>query len=198
MNAVSKVKRQQPTDASLELSGEGLELINILVDGKSWTDYELTETGLTIHQLPDEFQLSIENVINPSANTALEGLYKSGGAFCTQCEAEGFRCITYFLDRPDVLATYTTTIIADKENYPYLLSNGNKIKQGDLEDGKHWVTWVDPHPKPSYLFALVAGDFDVLRDQYTTQSGRNVVLEIFVDKGNLDRAPHAMTSLKMQ
>lgn len=196
VNAVSKVKRQQPTDASLELSGEGLELINILVDGKSWTDYELTETGLTIHQLPDEFQLSIENVINPSANTALEGLYKSGGAFCTQCEAEGFRCITYFLDRPDVLATYTTTIIADKENYPYLLSNGNKIKQGDLEDGKHWVTWVDPHPKPSYLFALVAGDFDVLRDQYTTQSGRNVVLEIFVDKGNLDRAPHAMTSLK--
>ncbi|MGB2078667.1 MAG: aminopeptidase N, partial [Vibrio sp.] len=194
VTAVSEVKRQRADD-DLVLDGEGLDLLSVLVDGKPWQDYQQTKTQLTISNLPERFQLSIENTINPSANTALEGLYKSGGAFCTQCEAEGFRRITYFLDRPDVLATYTTTIIADKGQYPYLLSNGNKIKQGDLDDGKHWVTWSDPHPKPAYLFALVAGDFDVLRDNFITKSGRDVALEIFVDKGNLDRAPHAMTSL---
>lgn len=195
VTAISQVRRQTQGD-TLILDGEGLELLSLMVDDKKWTDYEQTDTQLILKKLPDNFKLSIENSINPSANTALEGLYKSGGAFCTQCEAEGFRRITYFLDRPDVLAKYTVTLIASQNDYPYLLSNGNKVKEGALEDGKHWVTWADPHPKPSYLFALVAGDFDVLRDHFVTKSGRDVALEIFVDKGNLDRAPHAMTSLK--
>ena len=132
----------------------------------------------------------------PAANTALEGLYQSGDALCTQCEAEGFRHITYYLDRPDVLARFTTKIIADKIKYPFLLSNGNRVAQGELENGRHWVQWQDPFPKPCYLFALVAGDFDVLRDTFTTRSGREVALELYVDRGNLDRAPWAMTSLK--
>ncbi|MCE1915043.1 aminopeptidase N, partial [Enterobacter hormaechei] len=110
-------------------------------------------------------------------NTALEGLYVSGDALCTQCEAEGFRHITYYLDRPDVLARFTTRITADKAKYPYLLSNGNRVEQGETDDGRHWVKWQDPFPKPCYLFALVAGDFDVLRDTFTTRSGREVALE---------------------
>ncbi|MBN7827941.1 aminopeptidase N, partial [Bowmanella dokdonensis] len=117
-------------------------------------------------------------------NTSLEGLYKSGSAFCTQCEAEGFRKITYFMDRPDVMAKYQVKITADRQTYPYLLSNGNKIGQGELPDGKHWVLWEDPFFKPCYLFALVAGDFDLLEDSFTTASGRQVALELFVDKGN--------------
>ncbi|MDX1270080.1 MAG: M1 family aminopeptidase, partial [Oceanisphaera sp.] len=133
---------------------------------------------------------------NPTGNTALEGLYKSGSAFCTQCEAHGLRRITYYLDRPDVLARFSTRITADASACPYLLSNGNRTGQGVLDDGRHWVQWQDPFPKPAYLFALVAGDFDVLRDSYTTLSGRKVALEIFVDKGNLHRAGHAMDSLK--
>lgn len=138
----------------------------------------------------------IETEINPEANSSLEGLYLSDGAYCTQCEAEGFRRITYYLDRPDVLAKFTTKITADKASFPFLLSNGNKIGEGELENGRHWVQWEDPYAKPSYLFALVAGDFDLLEDTFTTKSGREVALQIFVDKGNLNRAPHAMTSLK--
>jgi aminopeptidase N len=137
------------------------------------------------------------NEISPAANTALEGLYQSGEALCTQCEAEGFRHITWYLDRPDVLARFTTKIIADKAKYPFLLSNGNRVAQGELENGRHWVQWQDPFPKPCYLFALVAGDFDVLRDTFKTRSGREVALELFVDRGNLDRAPWAMTSLQL-
>ncbi|HEB0975897.1 TPA: aminopeptidase N, partial [Yersinia enterocolitica] len=136
------------------------------------------------------------NDIHPATNSALEGLYLSGEALCTQCEAEGFRHITYYLDRPDVLARFTTRIVADKALYPYLLSNGNRVGQGVLDDGRHWVKWEDPFPKPCYLFALVAGDFDVLRDKFITRSGREVALELFVDRGNLDRADWAMTSLK--
>lgn len=194
VTAVSQVQQKNESNQLL-LDGEGLELKSLKVNGVEWHDFQLLETGLLISSLPQQFELEIITQINPEANTALEGLYKSGGAFCTQCEAEGFRRITYYLDRPDVLAKYTTTVIADKLQYPYLLSNGNRIDQGDLSEGRHWVKWQDPHPKPAYLFALVAGDFDVLRDQYKTKSGRDVALEIFVDKGNLDRAGHAMTSL---
>ncbi|MBE3856596.1 aminopeptidase N [Vibrio parahaemolyticus] len=194
VTALSKVV-QKGESTTLELDGEGLELRSVKVDGEDWAHHEVKEASLVLSDLPAEFELEIITKIAPEANTALEGLYKSGGAFCTQCEAEGFRRITYYLDRPDVLAKYTTKVIADKATYPYLLSNGNRIAQGEAENGRHWVQWQDPHPKPAYLFALVAGDFDVLRDKYTTMSGRNVDLEIFVDKGNLDRAGHAMTSL---
>ncbi|MGR5409711.1 aminopeptidase N [Vibrio sp. PNB22_8_1] len=194
VSAVSKVV-QKGESTTLVLDGEGLELRSVQVNGEDWSHHEVKETSLVLTDLPAEFELAIITKIDPEANTALEGLYKSGGAFCTQCEAEGFRRITYSLDRPDVLAKYTTKVIADKGVYPYLLSNGNRIAEGDAENGRHWVQWQDPHPKPAYLFALVAGDFDVLRDKYTTTSGRKVDLEIFVDKGNLDRAGHAMTSL---
>ncbi len=194
VTALSKVV-QKGESTTLELDGEGLELRSVKVNGEDWAHHEVKEASLVLSDLPAEFELEIITKIDPEANTALEGLYKSGGAFCTQCEAEGFRRITYYLDRPDVLAKYTTNVIADKATYPYLLSNGNRIAQGEAENGRHWVQWQDPHPKPAYLFALVAGDFDVLRDKYTTMSGRNVDLEIFVDKGNLDRAGHAMTSL---
>ncbi|CAM2944835.1 aminopeptidase N [Vibrio rarus] len=180
----------------LQLVGDQLLLKDLLVDGKSWSDYTVTEEGLSIANLPQSFELTITTQINPTENTALEGLYLSDGAFCTQCEAEGFRRITYFLDRPDVLAKYTTTIEADKDAFPFLLSNGNKIAQGNCGNGRHWVKWQDPHPKPCYLFALVAGDFDQLTDTFTTRSGRDVALEIFVDKGNKQRAQHAMLSLK--
>ncbi|PMP05362.1 aminopeptidase N [Vibrio breoganii] len=180
----------------LSLVGEQLNLKALHINGVDWSDYELNDEGLVISNLPAQFDMAITTELDPSANTALEGLYLSDGAFCTQCEAEGFRRITYFLDRPDVLAKYTTTVEADKADFPFLLSNGNKIAEGELENGRHWVKWQDPHPKPSYLFALVAGDFDQLVDSFTTRSGRKVALEIFVDKGNLNRAHHAMLSLK--
>ncbi|WP_373959460.1 aminopeptidase N [Vibrio gigantis] len=194
VTAVSSVK-QEKDSSTLVLDGEGLKLVSVLVEGNEWTKFEQSETQLTLTDLPKEFTLTIVTEVNPEGNSALEGLYKSGGAFCTQCEAEGFRRITYYMDRPDVLAKFTTTVIADKAENPFLLSNGNRVAEGEAENGRHWVKWQDPHPKPAYLFALVAGDFDVLRDAYTTQSGRKVDLEIFVDKGNLDRANHAMVSL---
>ncbi|PSW14816.1 aminopeptidase N [Photobacterium sanctipauli] len=193
--AVNKVQRLSTEGAPLVLDGDSLKLVRVEVDGQSWTDFSEGESSLTINNLPEQCELLIETEINPEANTLLEGLYKSGGAYCTQCEAEGFRRITFYLDRPDVLARFTTKVIADKTQYPFLLSNGNRVDAGELENGRHWVQWQDPFPKPSYLFALVAGDFDVLRDKYTTVSGREVELEIFVDKGNLDRADYAMTSL---
>ncbi|PSV11262.1 aminopeptidase N [Photobacterium leiognathi] len=197
VTAQSKVVRMgDNADAKLVLDGDELELVSVTVNGEAWSAYAKEDGHLVLSDLPAEFDLTIVTMINPEANTALEGLYKSGGGFCTQCEAEGFCRITYYLDRPDVLARFTTKIIADKAAFPFLLSNGNRIAEGDLDNGRHWVQWQDPFPKPSYLFALVAGDFDVLRDNYTTMSGRNVELEIFVDKGNLDRADYAMTSLK--
>ncbi|WP_058959673.1 aminopeptidase N [Type-E symbiont of Plautia stali] len=196
VTAVSQVKRLGAADAELRLDGEDLTLVSLAVDGHPWSHYREEEGALVISQLPDNFTLTIINDIHPDTNTALEGLYKSGDALCTQCEAEGFRHITWYLDRPDVLARFTTTIIADAAKFPFLLSNGNKLESGCHEDGRHWVKWQDPFPKPCYLFALVAGDFDVLRDSFTTRSGRDVALEIFVDRGNLDRADWAMTSLK--
>lgn len=189
------INRTDESNADLELDGVDLTLISLMVDDKAYDDYTLEDEKLIIHNLPESFILKIENHIDPQTNTSLEGLYLSGGAYCTQCEAEGFRKITYYLDRPDVLASFDVTIIADKK-YTHLLSNGNQIESGNLDDGRHFVKWQDPFKKPSYLFALVAGDFDVLRDHYTTQSGRKVELALFVDKGNLSKTPHAMTSLK--
>ena len=172
---------------------------SIKLNGTSFTQYQQDPESLTLNleQIDaNQFELEITTILNPAANTSLQGLYQSGEAFCTQCEAEGFRQITYMLDRPDVLARYTTKITADKAKYPFLLSNGNRINSGDLNDGRHWVEWKDPFPKPSYLFALVAGDFDVLKDQFITKSGREVALELYVNRGNLDRADWAMQSLK--
>lgn len=194
--AKSRVSQRVAGADSMVLDGEGLILKRIEINGESWSHYEESKEGLLLSKLPATFELLIETEIDPSANTSLEGLYLSDGAYCTQCEAEGFRRITYYLDRPDVLATFTTKITADKSAFPFLLSNGNKIRQGELENGRHWVQWEDPFAKPSYLFALVAGDFDLLEDTFITRSGRKVALEIFVDKGNLDRASHAMASLK--
>ena len=182
----------------LVMDGEQLNLLSININGRALpeSEYTISDDNIEITVPTGSFELLIQTQISPVDNTALEGLYKSGDAYCTQCEAEGFRRITYYLDRPDVLAVFTTKIIADKADFPYLLSNGNKIDAGDLADNQHFVTWYDPHPKPCYLFALVAGDFDLLSDQYTTCSGKNVALEIFVDKGNKHKAIHAMESLK--
>jgi aminopeptidase N len=194
ISATSKVQQlKQSTDLLLE--GEGMTLVSLKINNVDHKDYTLSDTQLIIHNVSGDFTLTIVTEVNPQENTALEGLYKSGDGFCTQCEAEGFRRITYYMDRPDVLARFTTKVIADKESYPHLLSNGNRISHGDLEGGKHFVHWQDPFPKPAYLFALVAGYFDVLTDMYKTKSGRDVALEIYVDQGNLDRTPHAMTSL---
>ncbi|MFA5985397.1 MAG: aminopeptidase N [Methylococcaceae bacterium] len=187
-------------NTSLVLLGENLQLQRVLLNDStlSPTQYQQTPEHLTIHSVPqqEQFLLTIENQINPLANTALEGLYLSNGMFCTQCEAEGFRKITYFLDRPDVMARFTTTIVADKVRYPVLLSNGNKAGQGDLDNNQHWVRWEDPFDKPCYLFALVAGQLDCLEDSFTTQSGREISLQIFVESHDLDKCGHAMQSLK--
>ncbi|MEY8710814.1 aminopeptidase N [Mangrovibacter phragmitis] len=196
VTAVSQVQRQGEEGAVLRLDGEDLTLVSLDIDGQPWPDYQLESGALVVSNLPARFTLTIVNDIHPAQNTALEGLYQSGEALCTQCEAEGFRHITWYLDRPDVLARFSTKIIADKQSYPFLLSNGNRMGQGELEGGRHWVQWQDPFPKPCYLFALVAGDFDVLRDTFKTRSGRDVALELYVDRGNLDRADWAMESLK--
>jgi len=192
------VKRENKNAKQLVLDGEQLKLISLQINQQALPGsyYQTTTTQLLIDINVDEFILTIVTEIDPLNNTSLEGLFKSGGAFCTQCEAEGFRRITYYLDRPDVMSIYSTKVIADKSLYPYLLSNGNKTEQGDLPEGKHFTCWQDPHPKPCYLFALVAGDFDLLSDTFTTTDKREVVLEIFVDKGNLYKAHHAMSSLK--
>lgn len=196
VTAQSQVVRLNRNASTLELDSDQLTLKSIKIDGHDWAYYQINDTKLVINNVPEQFTLMIINEIYPKDNTSLDGLYVSGDAMCTQCEAEGFRRITYYLDRPDVSAQFTTKIIADKKNYPYLLSNGNKIEQGDLNDDQHYAIWYDPFPKPSYLFALVAGDFDKLSDEFVTRSNRKVQLEIFVDKGNLDRTSWAMQSLK--
>ena len=180
----------------LILNGEKLELISVKADGEEVLDYDLTEDQLTLMPKVKNFTLEIETRIEPQNNKALEGLYQSGDIFCTQNEPEGFRKITYFLDRSDVMSVYTTRVEAEKAKYPVLLSNGNKTEEGDLENGRHYVVWNDPFKKPSYLFALVAGDLAMVEDRYTTVSGREVKLEIFVDHGNEDRSQHALDSLK--
>ncbi|QYJ87685.1 aminopeptidase N [Shewanella mesophila] len=195
VTATSKVRRLNESASTLVLDGDDLNLESLTVNGEAY-QYDIKAGQLILNELDEEFELCIVTLLDPEANLALEGLYMSDGAYCTQCEAEGFRRITYFLDRPDVLATYDVRVEADKAAFPYLLSNGNKIDAGELENGRHFVCWQDPFPKPAYLFALVAGDFDLLSDSFTTKSGRDVALQVFVDKGNLHKADHAMASLK--
>ncbi|MCU7844074.1 MAG: aminopeptidase N [Candidatus Thiodiazotropha sp. (ex Monitilora ramsayi)] len=182
----------------LKLDGEGLKLIELKLDNTplSADDYRYDASRLTIESVPERFTLTSRVEIRPQDNTALEGLYRSGSLYCTQCEAEGFRRITFFPDRPDVMSAFTTTITADKQRYPVLLSNGNCTEETDLSDGRHRVTWQDPFPKPCYLFALVAGDLRYQQDSYTTQSGREVDLRIYVEPENIDKCDHAMRSLK--
>lgn len=182
----------------LVLDGQGLKTLAVAIDGRPLDagEYVITDENLTIASPPDAFTLETEVVIHPEANTALDGLYKSGGTFCSQCEAEGFRSITWFLDRPDVMATYRTAITGERARYPVLLSNGNLVESEDLGDGRHRAVWQDPWPKPSYLFALVAGDLGLYEDSYVTGSGREVTCRIYVERGNEDRCAWAMESLK--
>lgn len=191
-------RKTENTSAPLVLNGERLKFISAKVNGISLSEgeYRVDEKVLTLPNVPDHFTLTIVNEISPIENTALEGLYKSKDIFCTQNESEGFRKITYFLDRPDVMATYTTKIVADQAKYPILLSNGNPIDQGKLENGKHFVTYSDPFKKPSYLFALVAGDLDLIEDTFTRKSGKPVELKIFCEKGLKDKCTFAMQCLK--
>ncbi len=184
--------------APLRLDGEALTLLAVRLDGHALpgSRHTVHDGGLVIHDAPDAFTLETEVRIAPEANTALSGLYTSGGNYYTQCEAEGFRRITYFPDRPDVMARFTATIVADKARTPVLLSNGNPDGTGELPNGRHWSKWTDPHPKPAYLFALVAGDLVAVRDRFTTRSGRNVALAIWVRAGDEDKCEHAMRSLK--
>ncbi|HRD70733.1 MAG TPA: aminopeptidase N [Legionella sp.] len=194
-NTMHLIRQHQ---GALQLNGEALELVRISINDieLETTAYKIDSMGLTIENCPDDLILSIVTRINPQENTELSGLYRSNHLFCTQCEAEGFRRITYFLDRPDVLATYTTRVSADKKYYPVLLSNGNLIDSGSSPDGRHWVVWQDPFKKPSYLFALVAGDLACVSDAFITASGRTVALKIYVEPGNEDKCTHAMESLK--
>ena len=182
----------------LILTGHRLMLSAVSLNGTLLTGAQYSYDGesLTIPQLPASFQLEVVTSLRPQDNTFLEGLYRSSGMFCTQCEAEGFRSITCFLDRPDVLSTYTTTIVADQTRYPVLLSNGNQEAAGILPDGRHYATWHDPFPKPCYLFALVAGDLVCLEDNFITCSGRDVTLRIFVENRNREKCDYAMASLK--
>ena len=183
--------------STLVLDGDNLQLVGVAIDNQPLTpeEYSVTSQQLILHNVPKRFELVIETLLDPQSNSALEGLYMSAGTYCTQCEAEGFRRITYYLDRPDVLSVFTTTIDAPKTNFPFLLANGNPISE-EQKGERHSITWHDPHPKPAYLFALVAGDFDVLEDTFITRDGREVLLQVFVDKGNLNRSAHAMESLK--
>ncbi|WP_038093821.1 aminopeptidase N [Acidihalobacter prosperus] len=185
-------------DAPLVLDGEDLELLAVRIDGRELQAQEWLQDAdsLTLAGVPDAFELEIVNRIKPQENTRLEGLYKSSGNFCTQCEAEGFRRITYYLDRPDVLSVFTTTVVADATEYPVLLSNGNPVDTGRLDDGRHFATWHDPFPKPSYLFALVAGRLACQSDRFVTASGREVELRIYVEAHNADKCEHAMESVK--
>jgi len=181
----------------LVLNGQDLELLSIRLDGNDLTtdDYVLGDETLTLSGLGSSHELAISTQIYPEKNTALEGLYRSGGMYCTQCEAEGFRRITYYPDRPDVMSVFTTEIIADAEQFPVLLSNGNPVSE-KTEEGKKHVVWHDPHKKPAYLFALVAGDLQVRDDHFTTCSGREVLLRIFVEPQNVDKTEYALDALK--
>ena len=201
VTATTRVRRNDSVNdgsAPLVLHGEGLVLRSVSVDDRELDskEYEVTKQGLTIPDVPDELTLRTVVEIEPQNNTALSGLYKSSGIFCTQCEAEGFRRITYFLDRPDVMVKYTTRIEADRGTYPVLLSNGNRVDGGKLDGGRHWVKWEDPFRKPSYLFALVAGDLRSLDGKFVTMSGRTVRLEVWVEPQNIGSCEHALRSMQ--
>ena len=191
--------RDAAADTALTLDGDGLDLVSVSINGKpvDAAHYTATPDKLTLRKLPAARKFTVEIVtrLNPTANSRLMGLYRTGGNYCTQCEAEGFRRITYFQDRPDVMAVYAVRIEATKGDNPVLLGNGNLVEEGDLADGRHFAVWHDPHPKPSYLFALVAGDLEAVFDDFTTMSGRKVKLGIFVEKGKGNKAAWAMDSL---
>jgi aminopeptidase N len=191
------IRRTGDKSEALVLNGERLKLLSVAIDRQvlSANQYAVDAEHLTLHEVPDQFVLTTEVEIDPSSNKALMGLYMSGGRFCTQCEAEGFRTITYFPDRPDVLSRYSVRIEADRK-FPHLLSNGNPGASGNIGDTRHFLEWTDPFPKPAYLFALVAGDLDVLADKFVTMSGREVALRVFVDPGQASRAAYALDSLK--
>jgi aminopeptidase N len=184
-------------DPALLLNGDGLEPLGVWVDGARSDNWTMNGGDLLIPLPGDSHEVAIETEVSPAANSKLMGLYASGGMLCTQCEAQGFRRITFFPDRPDVLSKYRVRMEADKANFPILLTNGNPIATGDGEDGRHWAEWEDPFPKPSYLFALVAGDLKANRDSFTTMSGRKVDLGIWVREADLPKTAHAMESLKL-
>ena len=192
------VSRNTNEAKPLVLNGEKMQLNSVFIDGLmlSQSQYTLSENSLLINDVPAQFELVIETQLQPHLNTELSGLYQSSGNFCTQCEAEGFRRITYFLDRPDVLSVYSVSMTADKGSCPVLLSNGNPVSSGDNNDGTHWAKWHDPHPKPSYLFALVAGDLKHISDTFVTSSANNIELNIYTQAHNIDQCQHAMDSLK--
>ena len=187
-----------PPPADLVLDGRGLDTRSVRIDGEpvSGNRIEVAAETLTIRDAPDAFVLETEVAVRPGENKSLEGLYASSGNLCTQCEAEGFRKITWFPDRPDVMARYRTRIAGDPGRFPVMLSNGNAVERGALDDGRRYVVWEDPFPKPSYLFALVAGRLECVEDTFTTRSGREVALRIHVEPHNLDKCAHAMRSLK--
>ncbi len=198
VTATQKLRRLGDQPAPLVLNGQELELLEVALNGEPLARgaYQVSDDALTIPEAPAELTLQTVVRIHPEKNTALEGLYRSGSMFCTQCEAEGFRKITYFQDRPDVMTLFTTTVEADATKYPVLLSNGNPVDSGTLEEGRHWVRWEDPFRKPAYLFALVAGDLGVLEAAFTTASGRSVALRIYSEHENVPRLGYAMESLK--
>ncbi|WP_025869564.1 aminopeptidase N [Methylobacillus glycogenes] len=189
-------KNPAAKNSELVLHGQDQTLLSVQLNGEKYSDYRLEDNRMLLADLPAQFTLTISSEIHPESNTALEGLYKSQGTFCTQCEAEGFRRITYFQDRPDVLSIFSVRIEADKALYPVLLSNGNLVERGDLPAGRHFTAWHDPFPKPCYLFALVAGDLVRVADIFTTRSGRKVDLHIYVRSGDEGQCDHAMASLK--
>src|SRR5215831_1176466 len=208
-NPAAKVREE-----ALVLDGVGLELVSVALDGRALGagDYELDESHLTIRAVPDAFTLETVGRFDPWKNTRLEGLYATASGLVTQCEAEGFRHITWFVDRPDVMARYAVTLCADRARFPHLLANGNLVAQGDGEptgwfspvapaqagaqSARHWAKWDDPHAKPCYLFAMVAADLDLLEDHFTTRSGKRALLQIYVERGKLDQSAFAMQALK--
>jgi aminopeptidase N len=198
INTMQMHRNPNSQTADLLLNGEGLQLQAIYLNQQrlSQDQYSCNNTSLTIFNPPNQFELCVETICNPKSNTALEGLYLSNGIFCTQCEPHGFRKITYFIDRPDVMAKFTTRITADAKKYPAMLSNGNCIDDESLADGRRKVIWQDPFKKPCYLFALVAGNLDCLEDFFITRSKRKICLQIFVEAGNKNKALHAMAMLK--
>ena len=195
---IRKNKAVADKNTSLVFDKGQFDIVSVVAGGMVLLphEYEADDGIFKIAQTPDAFDLEITSILRPHENTSLEGLYKSGAVLCTQCEAQGFRKITPFPDRPDVMARYSCTIIADKTRYPVLLSNGNLVKSGNLDNNRHFVRWEDPFKKPSYLFALVAGDIDHIQDQFITRSGRRVELKIYSEKENIDKCGHAMESLK--
>jgi len=201
VHAILTVRRntaREEADLPLFLDGEAMQLNSISLDGKALTPeaYVLTAESLSIPHVPDEFKLETKVTIDPKNNASLTGLYQSNGNYCTQCEAEGFRRITYFPDRPDVMSHYQVAISADKKQYPILLSNGNLIEEKELADNRHWVLWEDPSLKPCYLFALVAGNFEFLQDHFITCTERSILVRVYVERGNLSQAAFALESLK--